>query len=102
MKVITATSADTNYGVDELLLALNANERIHCARVSIQALVANTADILIGDDSLSATNYGMRLRPGDAWVLDSGSGANDVNLNDLYIRGEGAASQKVSVAQFIS
>lgn len=101
MQVITATVADTNYAVDALLLAINANERIHCANAVIQALHANTADVLLGDVNLSATNYGVRLKPGDAYVMDSGSGANSVNLNNLYIRGVAAATQKVSVAQNI-
>lgn len=102
MRVITATSADTNYAVDERLLALNANERIHCSSVVLQADPANTADILVGDVSLSATNWGWRLSPGDITTIDAGSGANTVNLNSLYFRGEGAASQKLSVGQIIS
>lgn len=102
MRTITAAIADTNYGVDERLLAGSATERIHCAGVSIQALKANTVDVLVGDASLSATNYGWRLSPGDTIDIGSGSGPNNVNLNTLYFRGEGAANQKVSVAQVVS
>lgn len=102
MRVITATAADTNYGVDVLLLAISATERIHANHVILQALHANAGDILLGDETMTASNYGLRLKPGDVYGLDSGSGSNDVNLNSWYIRGDGVAGLKISVGQVLA
>lgn len=100
MQTVTLTNANQNYDLATLLLAVNANERIHAASIVLQAEFANTGDVLIGDATMTATSFGMRLQPGDAWNLDSGGGANRVHLNEFQAR-SAAAGQKVNIGVFV-
>lgn len=100
MRTITLTSANTNYGVDELLLAENAAERIHCQEVTFQAPSGNTNPILIGDGSLSATEFGYSLVAGGSVTIRGTAGANSIALNSFKVRSAGAA-QGLSVMQVV-
>jgi hypothetical protein len=100
MRTVTLTSANTNYGVDELLLAENAAERIHCQEVTFQAPTGNTAVILIGDGSLSATEFGYSLAAGTILTIRGSAGANSVGLNAFKVRSANAG-QLLSITQLV-
>lgn len=100
MQTVTLTNANQNYDLATLLVAVNAAERIHASTITLQADSANTGDILIGDASMTASSFGVRLTPGETMLLDSGGAANRVHLNEYQAR-SAAAGQKVNISQMV-
>lgn len=88
-QVVNLAASGTNYDLATLLLAVSPTERIHGASISIQALPANGADVLLGGADMSATSYGKRLVPGAIHLVEGGAGANEVHLNAVTARPEG-------------
>lgn len=101
MNVVILTTKNINYDLATLLLAVNASERIHCASFEVQALAANSGDVLIGDPSMTASTYGLRLLPGESYTVQSGSGCNGANINALSVRGDNVDGLKLSINQSI-
>lgn len=101
MQVVNLATSGTNYDLATLLLAVSATERIHGVGISIQALPANTADVLIGGADMTGTSYGNRLAPGDVLVLSNGGGTNATNLNAYQARPEGN-NQKLAITVDVS
>ena len=60
--------------------------------LSLQPGKANTNDIFVGGSTVSATDYGMRLDPGDtAAPIELGShDGGPIKLSDLYVIGTNA------------
>lgn len=100
--LLTLTNADTNYNLYDLAVAIEASLRTNFCQISLQPIPANTAIILVGDETLSATRYGAVLGAVTApaavapLVLSSGSGAADQCLKSLYAR-SASATQKIAV-----
>ena len=55
--------------------------------LSIQAAPGNTNKIYVGDASVSSTDYGVFLSPGDSLMIPGipGMGVASVNLADIYL-----------------
>lgn len=66
-RTLTLTSADTNYNVGTLLAAaLGASlPQTNCDELLVQS-EATADDVLIGDATLSGSNYGYKLTPGQS------------------------------------
>lgn len=93
---VTLTNANQNYDLATLVLAVSSIARIHGEGISIQAAPANTADVLIGDASMTGSVFNARLAPSDVLNLDNGAGANRAHLNAYQARGE-AAGLKLNI-----
>jgi len=91
---ITIANANTNYNLLQLVRAVRPEAPALAREVIITASPENSADILIGDETLSATNYGVRLAPGDALVHRTVQPS--VPLGGIWLRSS-ASNQKVSI-----
>jgi hypothetical protein len=100
--LLTLTDADTNYNLHTLAVAIESTLRTNFSQISLQPIPANTGLVLIGDEALSGTRYGLVLgtvtspAAAPAVVLRSGSGGADQSLKSLYAR-SAAAGQKIAV-----
>jgi hypothetical protein len=71
-------------------IAGHANDEGTCTYLVIRGHDTNTSTILEGDSSLSATNYGILLNPGDSRTFTNGKGCNDVSLLNKWLMGSAA------------
>lgn len=100
--LLTLTDANTNYNLHDLAVAIEAGLRTNFSQISLQPIPANTGLVLVGDEALSATRYGLVLgtvtspAAAEPVVLRSGGGAADQSLKSLYAR-SAAAAQKIAV-----
>lgn len=100
-QVVNLATSGTNYDLATLLVAVSSKERIHGASITIQALPANSADVLLGGADIAAASYGVRLAPGDVYTIDGGGGANTAHLNAITARPEGN-DQKLAITVNVS
>lgn len=92
---ITLTLANTNYGLADLLVAIDAAVPPFAHEAVLQSDDTNgVAKILIGDSNLSGTRFGVKLNTGDSrtYVYRQTS----VDIRDFYLRSDTAGS-KVNV-----
>jgi hypothetical protein len=94
--LVTLTSADTNYNLNELIVAVEAAAPTITKELVIQAASTNGSSVLIGDLNLSGTNYGYELEAKDSRTYVNRDLGKGVDVRDFYLRSSGAG-QKVSV-----
>ena len=86
IRKVTLTNANTNYKLYTLMNDLDPRCPARCAEVQIQANSANAGTVLVGDGSLSATNYGKELDSLDGTTVGGGSDKNGIALKNIYLR----------------
>ena len=90
---VTLTAGNTNYSLRDLVRVIDSVIDDSAKQIDITADKANTDDVLIGDDSLSATRYGNKLAATDSVTLRH---RGLVHLSNLTARSV-TALQKVSI-----
>lgn len=97
---ITLTTANTNYGLADLLAAIDADVPAETRELVLQSDAGNgAAKVLIGDVNLSGTRYGVKLSTGDSRTYVQRR--QSVDIRDIYLRTDTNASKvNVEMADF--
>lgn len=85
---ITLTSANTNYDLYTLAVAVNAAFPKNCQELTVLADPANVAEVLCGDGTLSATQYGYNIAPGGSFTHRAPT--NGISVSGRKIRSTSA------------
>jgi hypothetical protein len=86
LKSVTLAAANTNYNLLTLMQARDANAPSRCSKLNIQLDPgAGGALLFVGNDDISATNYGAALYAGQVKVWETGQ-VNNLVLNQIYLR----------------
>jgi hypothetical protein len=92
---LTLPQANTVYNLYELLSAARPGAPKVVAELYITADNSNSESVYVGDSTLSTSNYGAELAPGDP-MLPRRTVANQIALDRVYLMSN-AANQKVNV-----
>ena len=95
---VTLAQANTNYKLVDLVRALRPGSAVPdmARQLSMQADAGNTQPVLVGDENLSATDYGLSLSSGSPPFSYITEGAN-VPLGGIWVR-SAAANQSLLVS----
>jgi hypothetical protein len=92
---LTLSQANTVYNLYDLLSAARPEAPKVVAELYIIADNANSGSVYVGDSTLSTSNYGAELAPGDP-MLPRRTAGNQIALDHVYLMAS-AANQKVNV-----
>lgn len=97
---VTLTLANTNYGLADLLAAIDANVPAETTELLVQSDESNgIAKIMIGDVNLSGTRFGYKLATGDSRTYVYR--VRGVDVRDFYFRSDTAGSKlNIEMADF--
>lgn len=97
LKTVTLTSNGTAYNLLTLMQVVDKAAPPRCAKLNIQLdLSAGAANLLVGNEDVSATNYGAVLVAGQAIVWETGE-TNDLVLNQISLWATSGSSVRVNV-----
>ena len=93
-----ALSATTAYSLLHYIQAINghANDQGACTWANVRGHDTNTGSVLVGDSTLTSSNYGISILAGDSRTYNNGKGCNDVDLLNKFVLGS-AASQSMDL-----
>lgn len=99
MRTITLASANFNFNLFTLLLAIDSQTSRRAQSIQLQLdQSAGGANLFIGNpDTLSATNYGVALVATQAFSIPS-LDSNLILLDDIALRTDTAGGIRVNVA----
>ena len=93
LKTVTLTAANTNYSLLTLMQALDPGQTGRLCKLTIQSDSGNgAANLYIGNEDLSGTNYGSHLVASQAVVFETVS-MNLVNASQIYLRSDTNATK---------
>lgn len=100
MKTVTVTLANTNYNLLTLMQAVEAACYPRSARLQIQLDAgAGAAKLFVGNEDVSATNYGAVLLAGQAFIFDA-TPQSLVSIIGISLRSD-TAGVKVNISSLV-
>ena len=93
LKSVIVTLANTNYNLLTLMQVVDKAAPTRCSKLNIQLdTLAGAANLYIGNDDISGTNFGAHLNAGQAKIWESGE-TDRIVLNQIFLRSDTAGVQ---------